>query len=177
MKTRITTNFLLLIFLFSSFALHSQSFDDLARTPPMGWNSWNKFRCDINEDLVKEIADAMAESGMKDAGYEYVVIDDCWQVDRDENGELVPDPDRFPSGIKALSDYVHSKGLKFGIYSCAGDMTCQNRPGSRGYEFQDARTFAKWGVDYLKYDLQKNSLNTDKIWNFFRSTVQKLLYP
>ena len=152
MKTKMTTNFLLLIFLFTSFVANSQSFENLAATPPMGWNSWNKFRCEINEDLVKEIADAMVESGMKGAGYEYVVIDDCWQVDRDENGELVPDPERFPSGIKALSDYVHSKGLKFGIYSCAGDMTCQSRPGSRGHEFQDARTFAKWGVDYLKYD-------------------------
>ena len=152
MKTKMKTNILLLIFLFTSFSGNSQSFDNLSKTPPMGWNSWNKFRCDINEDLVKEIADAMVESGMKDAGYEYVVIDDCWQVARDDNGELVPDPERFPSGIKALSDYVHSRGLKFGIYSCAGDMTCQNRPGSRGYEFQDARTFAKWGVDYLKYD-------------------------
>lgn len=131
---------------------NGQSFNELAQTPPMGWNSWNKFRCDINEDLVREIADAMVESGMKDAGYEYVVIDDCWQIDRNENGELVPDPERFPSGIKALSDYVHARGLKFGIYSCAGDLTCQERPGSRGHEFQDARTFASWGVDYLKYD-------------------------
>lgn len=141
-----------LLMLCFPFFLHSQSFDDLAKTPPMGWNSWNKFRCEINEQLVMEIADAMVASGMKDAGYEYVVIDDCWQVDRDENGVLVPDPERFPSGIKALSDYVHAQGLKFGIYSCAGDMTCQQRPGSRGHEFQDARTFAAWGVDYLKFD-------------------------
>ncbi|MEX2428806.1 MAG: glycoside hydrolase family 27 protein [Bacteroidales bacterium] len=146
------TKILLLLAIFSSFSGLSQSFDELARTPPMGWNSWNKFRCEINEVLVMEIADAMSESGMKDAGYQYVVIDDCWQVDRDENGELMPDPVRFPSGIKALSDYVHSLGLKFGIYSCAGDLTCQGRPGSRGHEFQDARTFAQWGVDYLKYD-------------------------
>jgi alpha-galactosidase len=126
--------------------------DGLALTPPMGWNSWNKFGCDVSEKLIKEIADAMVESGMKDAGYEYVVIDDCWQVDRDENGNIIVDPERFPSGMKALADYVHGKGLKFGIYSCAGTMTCQERPGSRGYEFQDARQYAAWGVDYLKYD-------------------------
>lgn len=152
MKILTTTKILLMLFISAFTTSFGQSFDDLAKTPPMGWNSWNKFRCEIDEELVKETADAMAESGMKDAGYEYIIIDDCWQVDRDKNGELVPDPERFPSGIKALSDYVHSKGLKFGIYSCAGDMTCQDRPGSRGHEFQDAKTFAKWGVDYLKYD-------------------------
>lgn len=149
MKTR--TAFLLL-FVVASMNCKSQPFDSLALTPPMGWNSWNKFRCGIDEEIIKGVADAMVKSGMKDAGYQFIVIDDCWQVDRDANGELVADPGRFPSGIKALSDYVHLKGLKFGIYSCAGDLTCQGRPGSRGHEFQDARTFAKWGVDYLKYD-------------------------
>ena len=124
----------------------------LALTPPMGWNSWNIFRCDVTEDLIKEMADAMVNSGMKDAGYKYIVIDDCWQVGRDENGNIIPDPERFPSGMKALADYVHSKGLKFGLYSDAGRKTCQGRPGSRGYEFQDACQYAKWGVDYLKYD-------------------------
>ncbi len=124
----------------------------LAKTPPMGWNSWNKFHCHINEDVVKAAADAMVASGMKDAGYEYIVIDDCWQVSRDAQGNIVPDPKTFPSGIKALADYVHSKGLKFGIYSDAGTRTCAGRPGSRGYEFQDARQYAAWGVDYLKYD-------------------------
>ena len=124
----------------------------LALTPPMGWNSWNKFACNVSEDLIKSAADAMVESGMKDAGYEYIVIDDCWQVDRDENGAIIADPERFPSGMKALADYVHSKGLKFGLYSDAGLLTCQKRPGSRGYEFQDARQYAAWGVDYLKYD-------------------------
>jgi alpha-galactosidase len=118
----------------------------------MGWNSWNTFACDVDETLIKEMADAMVSSGMKDAGYQYVVIDDCWQVSRDENGNIVADPDRFPSGMKALADYVHSKGLKFGLYSDAGTGTCQGRPGSRGYEFQDARQYAAWGVDYLKYD-------------------------
>jgi alpha-galactosidase len=124
----------------------------LARTPPMGWNSWNKFACNVSEDLIKQAADAVVSSGMKDAGYQYVVIDDCWQVDRDAQGNIVADAKRFPSGIKALADYVHGKGLKFGIYSDAGTGTCQNRPGGRGYEFQDARQYAAWGVDYLKYD-------------------------
>jgi alpha-galactosidase len=118
----------------------------------MGWNSWNKFGCDVSEQLIRETADAIVSSGMKDAGYEYVVIDDCWQVDRDAEGNIVVDAERFPSGMKALADYVHSKGLKFGIYSDAGLMTCQGRPGGRGYEFQDARQYAEWGVDYLKYD-------------------------
>jgi len=124
----------------------------LARTPPMGWNSWNKFACNVSEDLIKQAADAMVSSGMKDAGYQYVVIDDCWQVSRDARGNIVADAKRFPSGMKALADYVHSKGLNFGIYSDAGTGTCQNRPGGRGYEFQDARQYAEWGVDYLKYD-------------------------
>jgi len=124
----------------------------LARTPPMGWNSWNKFSCDVSEELVRGAADSIVRTGMKDAGYQYVVIDDCWQISRDANGNIVPDAKRFPSGMKAVGDYIHSKGLKFGIYSDAGRGTCQNRPGSRGYEFQDARQYAAWGVDYLKYD-------------------------
>ncbi len=124
----------------------------LARTPPMGWNSWNKFQCNVSESLIKQAADAMVQTGMRDAGYQYVVIDDCWQVSRDASGNIVPDPQRFPDGIKALADYVHSRGLKFGIYSDAGTGTCENRPGSRGYEFQDARQYAAWGADYLKYD-------------------------
>jgi alpha-galactosidase len=123
-----------------------------ARTPPMGWNSWNKFGCNVSETLIKQTADTIASNGMKDAGYTYVVIDDCWQVSRDNEGNIVPDPQRFPSGIKALADYVHSKGLKFGMYSDAGTGTCEGRPGGRGYEFQDARQYAAWGVDYLKYD-------------------------
>lgn len=130
----------------------AQKFENLAMTPPMGWNSWNKFACDVSEQLIMETADAMAASGMKAAGYEYVVIDDCWQVGRDSMGFIVADPVRFPSGIKALADYVHSKGLKFGIYSCAGTETCGGRPGSRGHEFQDAYMYAQWGVDYLKFD-------------------------
>lgn len=131
---------------------YAQKFDQLAKKPPMGWNSWNKFGCNVSEKLIMGMADAMVSSGMQDAGYEYVVIDDCWQVDRDENGEIVVDKERFPHGIKYLADYIHSKGLKFGIYSCAGTKTCAGRPGGRGHEFQDARTYARWGVDYLKYD-------------------------
>ncbi len=124
----------------------------LALTPPMGWNSWNRFACNVTEDLVKSAADAMVSSGMKDAGYEYVVIDDCWQISRDAAGNIVADAKTFPAGIKALADYVHSKGLKFGIYSDAGTKTCAGRPGSRGHEYQDALQYAAWGVDYLKYD-------------------------
>ena len=118
----------------------------------MGWNSWNKFACNVTEDAVRNVASAMVNNGMKDAGYQYVVIDDCWQVSRDAEGNIQADPKRFPNGIKALADYVHSLGMKFGIYSDAGRKTCGGRPGSRGYEFQDARTYAAWGVDYLKYD-------------------------
>ncbi len=127
-----------------------------ALTPPMGWNSWNKFGCDVNEKVIREMADAMVSSGMRDAGYQYIVIDDCWQIDRDSRGNIIVDGKAFPSGIRALADYVHSRGLKFGIYSDAGTKTCAGRPGSWGYEFQDARQYAEWGVDYLKYDWCNN---------------------
>ncbi|RDD82410.1 glycoside hydrolase family 27 protein [Dyella tabacisoli] len=118
----------------------------------MGWNTWNKFGCQINETVIRQAVDAMVSSGMKDAGYEYIVIDDCWQSGRDAKGQIVADPKRFPSGMSALGDYIHSQGLKFGIYSDAGKLTCGKRPGSLGHEYQDARTYASWGVDYLKYD-------------------------
>ena len=124
----------------------------LAPTPPMGWNSWNKFGCDVSEKLIREIADVMVSSGMQAAGYQYVNIDDCWQVSRQADGTIVADPQRFPGGIKSLADYVHSKGLKLGVYTDAGRMTCQKRPGSYEHEFQDAKTYASWGVDYLKVD-------------------------
>jgi len=145
------------LFLFAVVLLQCQASaqiqrDSLAQTPPMGWNSWNKFACNVSEDLIKSVADAIASNGMREAGYQYVVIDDCWQVSRDENGFIVADPQRFPSGIKALADHVHSKGLKFGIYSDAGARTCAGRPGSQGHEYQDALQYARWGVDYLKYD-------------------------
>ena len=125
----------------------------VARTPPMGWNSWNKFACKgINEKVVREAADSIAANGMKDAGYEFVVIDDCWQTGRDAQGNIVADVEKFPNGIKAVADYVHSKGLKFGIYTDAGTLTCGKRPGSLGHEYQDAQQYANWGVDYLKED-------------------------
>lgn len=143
---------LLLGALLAAVPASAQKFEQLAKTPPMGWNSWNKFGCNVNEQLIRETARAMVESGMKDAGYQYVNIDDCWHGQRDSLGFIHPDPERFPSGMKALADYVHSLGLKFGIYSDAGWKTCGGRPGSRGYEYQDAMTYAQWGVDYLKYD-------------------------
>jgi alpha-galactosidase len=124
----------------------------LALVPPMGWNSWNKFRCNVSEQLIKDTADAMSSNGMKSAGYQYIIIDDCWQISRDSQSNIIPDPTRFPSGMKSLADYVHSKGLKFGLYSDRGTKTCEGRPGSHGYETQDANTYASWGVDYLKYD-------------------------
>ena len=125
----------------------------LAQKPPMGWNSWNTFGPNINEKVVRDTADAFITKGLKDAGYEYVVIDDCWSLrDRGTDGRIVPDPEKFPSGMKALADYIHSKGLKFGMYSCAGTRTCAGYPGSFDYEFIDAKTFAEWGVDFLKYD-------------------------
>lgn len=140
------------VFAAISASLYGQKFENLALTPPMGWNSWNKFACNVSEELIRNTADAMVASGMRDAGYTYLVIDDCWHGQRDSLGFIQADPKRFPSGIKALADYVHSRGLKFGIYSCAGDFTCGGRPGSRGHEYQDALQYARWGVDYLKYD-------------------------
>jgi alpha-galactosidase len=124
----------------------------LAQTPPMGWNSWNRFGCNVNEETVRRTADAMVSSGMRDSGYEYVVVDDCWHGERDAQGNITADRERFPSGMRALADYIHERGLKFGIYSDAGRRTCGNRPGSQGHEYQDAITYASWGVDYLKYD-------------------------
>lgn len=128
-------------------------FMHLALTPPMGWNTWSEFGCNVSAALLMEMADIMVSSGMKDAGYEYIVVDDCWQVGRDEEGNILPDPATFPDGMKPVADYIHSLGLKFGLYSCAGSLTCQRRPGGRGYQFQDARQYAEWGVDYLKYDV------------------------
>ena len=125
----------------------------LGLTPPMGWNSWNHFRCDINETLIRNVADALVSTGLKDLGYEYLNLDDCWQVDRDPTtGKIIEDPIAFPSGMKALGDYIHSKGLKFGLYSDAGQYTCQHRPGSLGKEEMDAKAYAAFGCDYLKYD-------------------------
>ncbi|WP_339881281.1 glycoside hydrolase family 27 protein [Polaribacter vadi] len=151
---------LFLLLILASINIQSQKFEGLAKTPPLGWNSWNTFATDINEQLVKDIADKFVELGLKDAGYEYIVLDDGWMAkERDANGNLIADPIKFPNGMKALADYIHSKGLKFGLYNCAGSKTCAGYPGSRGYEYQDARSYSSWNVDFLKYDW----CNTGKI--------------
>lgn len=124
----------------------------LKLTPPMGWNSWNTFADKIDEKLIMESADAMVANGLRDAGYEYLVIDDCWSKKEREDGRIVPLPEKFPHGMKYVADYVHSKGLKFGMYSCAGNLTCAGFPSSFEHEFIDAETFASWQVDFLKYD-------------------------
>ncbi len=124
----------------------------LATTPPMGWNSWNTFGPDINAGVVRQVADQMVDFGLKDLGYEYIVLDDHWEGGRDRQGHLLANPQKFPEGIKALADYIHGKGLKLGIYSDAGDQTCGGEVGSFGHEEDDAATFAGWGVDYVKYD-------------------------
>ena len=166
-----------LLFVFAPANAHALD-NGLAKTPPMGWNSWNKFACNVSEKLIKEMADAMVTSGMRDAGYVYLVIDDCWQIDRDGQGNILADPQRFPWGMKALADYVHSKGLKFGLYSDAGTLTCQKRPGSRGYEFQDARQYATWGVDYLKYDWCSTSTqNAPASYSIMRDALAKAGRP
>jgi alpha-galactosidase len=149
--SRLLPGFLFFLVLAATCAGFAQS-PTLADTPPMGWNTWNKFACNVDEALIRTAADQMVSSGMKEAGYRYIVIDDCWQGQRDAKGNIQPDPKHFPSGIKALAYYVHSRGLKFGIYSDAGTKTCAGRAGSRGHEFQDAQQYADWGVDYLKED-------------------------
>ena len=156
----------------------AQKFTELAKTPPMGWNSWNKFQCNVSERLIRETADAMAATGMKDAGYQFINIDDCWHGARDSLGFIHPDSARFPSGMKSLADYVHAKGLKLGIYSDAGNKTCGGRPGSRGYEYQDALTYAKWGIDYLKYDwCSSDSLNAPGAYMTMRDALAKAGRP
>ena len=150
----------------------------LARTPPMGWNSWNHFGCDVSAQLIKETADAMVASGMRDAGYHYVVIDDCWQVARDRAGRIVADSVRFPGGMKPLADYVHSKGLKFGLYTDAGRQTCQGRPGTYNSEEIDARTYAEWGVDYVKEDwCHAEGLDAPAQYGKFREALAKAGRP
>src|SRR3954451_18784056 len=147
----------------------------VARTPPMGWNSWNTFGCNISETLIRQMADAIVSSGLRDAGYQYVVVDDCWfNPNRDGSGNLQGDPGRFPSGMKALGDYLHGKGLKFGIYQVPVDKTCAQyfgsypgATGSQGHEVRDARQFAAWGVDYLKYDwCSPNGTINDQVATF-----------
>lgn len=143
-----------LFYLFSSAQPHKPA-------PPMGWMSWNLFGININEQVIRGMADAMVSSGMKDAGYEYIIIDDGWQGGRDNRNNIIPDPQKFPSGMKALADYLHSKDLKLGIYSDAAPLTCANFTGSLHFEEQDAKTFAAWGIDYLKYDYCNAPQNAD----------------
>lgn len=135
----------------------------LVNKPPMGWNTWNTFGHEISDALVRESTDAFVEQGLKDAGYQYVVIDDCWskKVRDPETDRLVAEPAKFPEGMKAVADYVHGKGLKFGMYSCAGQRTCGDYPGSFDHEFLDAETFASWGVDFLKYDFCYKPVGVD----------------
>ncbi|MEQ0565185.1 glycoside hydrolase family 27 protein [Amycolatopsis sp. NEAU-NG30] len=132
----------------------AQALDNgLALTPPMGWNDWNAYKCTVSEALIKQTTDKIVASGLAAAGYQYVNVDDCWMANsRDAAGNLQPDYTKFPDGIAGTAAYVHSKGLKFGIYEDAGTHTCKGRPGSLGHEKQDAKLFASWGVDYLKYD-------------------------
>lgn len=153
---------------FSLFLVLSISFvfsldNGVGLTPPMGWNSWNKFACNINEDLIKQTADAIVSSGLAAKGYQYVNLDDCWQISRDSSNKIQEDKTKFPNGMKGLADYIHSKGLKFGVYSDSGFYTCQKRPGSLGFEEIDAETYASWEVDYLKYDNCYNDGSSPKV--------------
>ena len=163
----------LLFLLLFPFMGSAQSWESLSQTPQMGWSSWNKFQCNIDEDIIKSIADAMVSSGLKDAGYTYVNIDDCWHGKRDADGFIQADPKHFPHGIKALADYVHSRGLKLGIYSDAGSETCAGRPGSLGHEYQDALQYARWGIDYLKYDwCNTTNINAQGAYQLMRDALQ-----
>jgi alpha-galactosidase len=157
----------------------AQKFDEVAQTPPMGWNSWNTFGASIDEKMVKEIADAIIDLGLKEAGYQYIVLDDGWMdTVRDARGNLQPHPTKFPNGMKAVADYIHSKGLKFGLYSCAGNKTCCGFPASRGHEYQDALKFAEWGVDYLKYDwCNTGKLNAEEAYTTMRDAFYKAGHP
>ncbi|MET8765053.1 ricin-type beta-trefoil lectin domain protein [Lentzea sp. NPDC004782] len=154
----------------------------LARTPQMGWNDWNAYGCNVSDSLVRATAAAMHNNGMQAAGYQYVNIDDCWMThNRDSNGNLVPDPAKFPNGIKALADHVHSLGLKLGIYEDAGTATCAGYPGSLNHERQDANLFASWGIDYLKYDNCNNQgVNAQSRYTAMRdalaATGRQILY-
>ena len=141
--------------------------DGLARTPPMGWNSWENFRLGIDEQLIRSMADAMASSGMKAAGYRYLVVDAGWKAPaRDAAGNLAADAKKFPSGLRALGDYIHAKGLLFGLYTDAGDKDCvAGTPGSHGHEERDAATFADWGADYVKEDwCNSEGLNAREVY-------------
>lgn len=142
----------MLLWVCMSWAQRNPNADMLAPTPPMGYMTWNFFADKITEADVKSLADAMVISGLKDIGFNYIFIDDGWQGGRDNKNNIIPDPQKFPSGMKTLCDYVHAKGMKIGIYSDAAPLTCGGYTASLGFEGQDAKTFADWGFDYLKYD-------------------------
>ena len=153
----------------------------LALTPPMGWNDWNRYGCSISDSLIRQQADAMVNSGLKAVGYQYINIDDCWETNRNSSGNLVADPAKFPNGIKAVADYVHSKGLKLGIYNDAGTKTCAGYPGMYGHEQQDANTYASWGIDYIKVDWCSSTgidaqTEYTKIGNALKSTGRAITY-
>ena len=150
----------IIFIIFFCFFLYINTLNNgLGRTPQMGWNTWNKFGCNINEKLIRDTIDTLNSSGLIEAGYKYINLDDCWQIERDNiTNKIKEDPIKFPSGIKKLADYAHEKGLLLGLYSDAGNFTCAGRPGSLGYEKEDAETYAEWGIDYLKYD---NCYNND----------------
>ena len=163
----------LIVLLTNITPVQAQKFEGLADTPAMGWNSWNKFACNIDENIIKGIADQMVETGLRDAGYIYLNLDDCWHGERDSLGFIQADPVKFPSGIKALADYVHARGLKLGIYSDAGRKTCGGRPGSFGHEYQDALQYARWGIDYLKYDwCESEDINPVGAYNLMRDALR-----
>ena len=157
----------------ASVSAYAQKFDGLALTPPMGWNSWNTFATNVNEDLIKTVADAMIKNGMRDAGYNYIVIDDGWEAaQRDSSGTIIPDPGKFPHGMKVLGDYLHLHGFKFGLHNCAGTETCAGLPGGRGHEYHDAMTYASWGVDYLKYDWCNHGMaNAEETYKTMRDAL------
>jgi alpha-galactosidase len=163
-----------IMLLSQALSAYAQKFNDLALTPPMGWNSWNTFQTNINEKLVRDVADVIVSSGMKDAGYTYIVLDDGWMAKQgDANGNLTADPKKFPSGMKALADYIHARGLKFGLYNCAGTETCAGYPGTRGYEYQDARLYASFDIDYLKFDwCNTNGINAKEAYTTMSKAIK-----
>ena len=175
MTRSITTACILALALMSP--THVRAVDpSLAPTPPMGWNSWNCFEKEIDEKKIRAIADAMVRSGMREAGYVYLVLDDAWMAkNRDENDPLQADPEKFPSGMKAIGDYIHGKGLKYGIYQDRGKWTCQQLPGSFGHEKIDMQTFAEWGVDYIKLDscfAESNGRMSSEDYAIYRKCIQ-----
>ena len=154
----------LILIIYCSLQIINSLDNGLGLTPQMGWNTWNKFGCNISEKLIKDTIDAFSKSGLIEAGYVYINLDDCWQKSRDpETKQIKEDQEKFPSGIKYLADYAHKKGLKLGLYSDAGEKTCAGRPGSLGYEEIDAKTYAEWGIDYLKYDNCFNNNQPSKV--------------